>query len=290
MPLIAVSMASTPTLQLGVGNNLLHPDGTVQTTSQVTLEQFPSFISGNDVQLFAQTHAAIHHENVRQRAVVQSQPCHSTRCSVRDRSRRSRTDPRSRAKSSASTGTSHTASSRRNDDPDDDDNWGQWKSHTRDDRDNRRPGVLNDPPSSTHQSQQSSSPRRTTGDNALSRSTACSRKSRVHVEAQRHPVLHAPQRSSPGFFMRGSWKKSWETIYRSHMPLRAEILRDTHRVRAISEFVPARLPEGEPGNWTRTILGDISCEFGIHVKDLPEQLSVQGDCWSIAAFYSTRPA
>ena len=45
-------------------SSLLRPDGTVQTTSQVTLDQFPNFINGNEVQLFVQTHGVVHLRNV----------------------------------------------------------------------------------------------------------------------------------------------------------------------------------------------------------------------------------
>ena len=47
-----------------VVSSLLRPDGTVQTTSQVTLDQFPSFINGNEVQLFVQTHGLVRLRNV----------------------------------------------------------------------------------------------------------------------------------------------------------------------------------------------------------------------------------
>ena len=45
-------------------SSLLRPDGTVQTTSQVSLDQLPNFINGNEMQLFVQTHGLVHLRNV----------------------------------------------------------------------------------------------------------------------------------------------------------------------------------------------------------------------------------
>ena len=47
-----------------VVSSLLRPDGTVQTTSQVTLDHLPNFINGNEMQLFVQTHGLVHQHNV----------------------------------------------------------------------------------------------------------------------------------------------------------------------------------------------------------------------------------
>ena len=47
-----------------VVSSLLRPDGTVQTTSQVTLDHLPNFINGNEMQLFVQTHGLVHLRNV----------------------------------------------------------------------------------------------------------------------------------------------------------------------------------------------------------------------------------
>ena len=73
---LSIGMASVHPLQLDVADStrrsphavymvrsLLRPDGTVQT-SQFTLDQFPSFINGNEVQLFVQTHGMVHLRNV----------------------------------------------------------------------------------------------------------------------------------------------------------------------------------------------------------------------------------
>ena len=63
-----------------VVSSLLRPDGTVQTTSQVTLDQFPNFINGNEVQLFVQTHGLVHLRNVQahssSRSIRAMQPGH----------------------------------------------------------------------------------------------------------------------------------------------------------------------------------------------------------------------
>ena len=96
-------MASAPTLQLDVADSsrrsphavytvssLLHPDGTVQTTSQVTLDQFPNFMNGNDVQLFVQTHGAVHFQNVRRHGSVRPQHAVRDRSPARDDVSRSR--------------------------------------------------------------------------------------------------------------------------------------------------------------------------------------------------------
>ena len=47
-----------------VVSSLLRPDGTVQTTGQVTLDHLPNFINGNEMQLFVQTHGLVHQHNV----------------------------------------------------------------------------------------------------------------------------------------------------------------------------------------------------------------------------------
>ena len=59
-------------------SGLLRPDGTVQTTSQVTLDQFPSFINGNEVQLFVQTHGLVHLRNVESHSSLRTD--HAMRC------------------------------------------------------------------------------------------------------------------------------------------------------------------------------------------------------------------
>ena len=53
------------------------------------------------------------------------------------------------------------------------------------------------------------------------------------------------------------WKQSWESVCRSLMPHRENIIRDKHRVRSISEFAADRLPHGNQGSWTAAVLRDI---------------------------------
>lgn len=97
-------MASIPTLQLDVAHqsrrappavytvsSQLYPDGTVQTTSQVTLGQFPNFINGQDVQLFVQAHGAVHFQNVQRHGSSRQQ------AATRDRSPERQSDSRSRS-------------------------------------------------------------------------------------------------------------------------------------------------------------------------------------------------
>ena len=95
-------------------SSLLRPDGTVQTTSQVTLDQFPSFINGNEVQLFVQTHGMVHLRNVQSHSssrtayAMQDRPTHMrSRSSVPCQSRVGLT-PAPHGKS------------------EDDDDWGEW--------------------------------------------------------------------------------------------------------------------------------------------------------------------
>ena len=43
------------------------------------------------------------------------------------------------------------------------------------------------------------------------------------------------------------WKKSWETVYRSLMPHRRNIIEDEQRVKSVSELPFSPLPHGVPG-------------------------------------------
>ena len=62
--LLALRYSLALDMAVYVVSSLLRPDGTVQTTSQVTLDQFPSLINGNEAQLFVQTHSLVHLRNV----------------------------------------------------------------------------------------------------------------------------------------------------------------------------------------------------------------------------------
>ena len=53
------------------------------------------------------------------------------------------------------------------------------------------------------------------------------------------------------------WKKSWETVYRSLMPHRHNIIQDEDRVRSVSELPATRPPHGNPGAWTTEVINEI---------------------------------
>ena len=96
-----------------VVSSLLRPDGTVQATSQVTLDQFPSFINGNEVQLFVQTHGVRlrnvqTHSSSRNIRAMQDQPSDMRSCSPVPRRSQVRLTPGPHCHS------------------EDDDDWGEW--------------------------------------------------------------------------------------------------------------------------------------------------------------------
>ena len=66
-----------------VVSSLLRPDGTVQTTSQVTLDHLPNFINGNEMQLFVQTHGLVHQHNVQAHSSSRDVPALSSPTNVR---------------------------------------------------------------------------------------------------------------------------------------------------------------------------------------------------------------
>ena len=71
------------------------------------------------------------------------------------------------------------------------------------------------------------------------------------------------------------WKKSWETVYRSLMPHRHNIIEDAQRVKSVSELPFSPLPHGNPGPWTAHVVKAISSQFQISPESLPSQLIVQ---------------
>ena len=79
------------------------------------------------------------------------------------------------------------------------------------------------------------------------------------------------------------WKKSWETVYRSLMPHRRNIIQDEDRVRSVSELPATRPPHGNPGAWATEVINEIAREFNVSADKLPEQLVVQlgvcEKCW-----------
>ena len=127
-----------------VVSSLLRPDGTVQTTSQVTLDHLPNFINGNEMQLFVQTHGLVHLRNVQAHSSsrdVQALSSSTNVRAVRDHAitRRSRC-PVSRRSRVRLTPGPHGIS-------EDEEDWGEW---TRDGRrahdDQKRPRSPSIPP------------------------------------------------------------------------------------------------------------------------------------------------
>ena len=108
-------------------SSLLRPDGTVQTTSQVTLDQFPNFINGKEVQLFVQTHGLVHLRNVQAHSSSRSIRAMQDQATVR----------RSRIKLTPGP---HGQS-------EDEDDWGEWtQTGLRTHDDGRRPRSPSVPP------------------------------------------------------------------------------------------------------------------------------------------------
>ena len=71
-------------------------------------------------------------------------------------------------------------------------------------------------------------------------------------------------------------KKPWESVCRSLVPFRDDIINDSQRIHAISEFEPARLPEGEPGAWANHMLRDIARKFRHKVQGCPFLVGFKG--------------
>ena len=133
---LACGMASVPPIQLDVADStrrsphavytvssLLRPDGTAQTTSQVTLDQFPNFINGNEVQLFVQTHGTVHLRN------AQSHSSSPTTYAMRDQSADHEAALCSRSSAPRCSRVKLTPGPHGKSDEDDD--WGEWTHHGR---------------------------------------------------------------------------------------------------------------------------------------------------------------
>ena len=64
------------------------------------------------------------------------------------------------------------------------------------------------------------------------------------------------------------------------MPFRVEVLEDSNRVHAISEFDPSLLPDGTTGSWTYDVLDAIALEFDIRGACRSSvQLGLLEQCW-----------
>ena len=86
------------------------------------------------------------------------------------------------------------------------------------------------------------------------------------------------------------WKKSWETVYRSLMPHRHNIIEDEQRAKSVSELPFSPLPHGIPGPWTAHVVKEISSQFQITPESLPPQLIVQlGICEEGWPYIFARP-
>ena len=104
--------------------SLLRPDGSVQTTSQVTLDHLPNFINGNEMQLFVRTHGLVHQHNVQAHSSSRDVPALGSATNIRavrnhPIGRRSRS-PRSRRSRVRLTPGPQGMS-------EDEEDWGEWK-------------------------------------------------------------------------------------------------------------------------------------------------------------------
>ena len=228
-------------------SSLLRPDGTVQTTSQVTLDQFPSFINGNEVQLFFQTHGLVHLRNVQTHS--SSRNIRAMQDQTSDVRSRSRVPRRSCVRLTPGP---HGHS-------EDEDDWGEW-THCRTYEDCRRPRSPSIPPvrqvaSTTvdliHLPVRASVP---------SPIVLCFA---LGVGLRKLPyddVLYytLPCIAELVFPDPSKWKKSWETVYRSLMPHRHNIVQDEDRVRSVSELPAMRPPHGNPGAWATEVINEIA--------------------------------
>ena len=216
-----------------VVSSLLRPDGTVQTTSQVTLDQFPSFINGNEVQLFVQTHGLVHLRNVQ---------THSSSHNIRV------------MQDQTSEMRSRSPVPRRSRHSEDEDDWGEWTQsglRTHDDR--RRPRSPSIPPVRQVASTMVDLihlPVRTSAPSLGSHRVVLRSGSRIgEIAILIDDVLYytLPCIAELVFPDPAKWKKSWETVYRSLMPHRHNIIQDEDRVRSVSELPAMRPPHGNPG-------------------------------------------
>ena len=63
--------------------SLLRSDGSVQTTSRVTLEHLPNFINGNEMQMFIRTHGLVHQHSVQSHGSSRDTPALGSEANVR---------------------------------------------------------------------------------------------------------------------------------------------------------------------------------------------------------------
>ena len=124
--------------------SLLRSDGSVQTTSRVTLEHLPNFINSNEMQMFVRTHGLVHQHSVQSHGSSRDTPALGSEANVRAvRNHTGRTrsrSPRSRHSRIKLTPGPQGKS-------DDEEDWGEWKSDGRRAHyDQRRPRSPTMPP------------------------------------------------------------------------------------------------------------------------------------------------
>ena len=201
--------------------SLLRSDGSVQTTSRVTLEHLPNFINGNEMQMFIRTHGLAHQQSVQSHGPSRDAPALTgqPRCrSPRSRISRIQLTPGPQGHS------------------DEEEDWGEWRSDgRRDHSDQRRPRSPPFPPARSPSENRIAlvplSVRRQVPDLGIHRfklRTGCRIKEIAIVV---NDVLYytLPSIAALVFPEPELLKKSWESVYRSLMPHRRSIIEDEQR-------------------------------------------------------------
>ena len=263
-----------------VVSSLLRPDGTVQTTSQVTLDHLPNFINGNEMQLFVQTHGLVHQHNVQAHSSsrdVQALSSSTNVRAVRNHAigRRSRSPVSRRSRVKLTPGPQGVS--------EDEEDWGEWKGDGRRAHDDQwRPRSPTLPPAHlrvpVNQIELLHLPVRqqvpALGSHRFTLRTGC-RIEEIAILIDGVLYYTLPCIATLVFPEPDKWKKSWETVYRSLMPHRHNIIEDEQRVKSVSELPFSPLPHGNPGPWTAHVVKEISSQFQIFPESLPSQLIVQ---------------
>ena len=248
--------------------SLLRSDGSVQTTSRVTLEHLPNFINGNEIQMFIRTHGIAHQQSVQSHGSSRDVPALTGQ-------------PRSRSARSRISRIQLTPGPQGHSDEEED--WGEWRSDGRRARsDHRRPRSPPGPPArgsppENHIALVPLSVRRQVPDLGIHRFKLRTRCRIEEIAIELNDVLYytLPSIAALVFPDPELLKKSWESVYRSLMQHRRSIIEDEQRIKSISEFPLAQPPHGVPGRWTEQVLRDISDYFQISRRSLPQQLIVQ---------------
>ena len=205
-----------------VVSSLLRPDGTVQTTSQVTLDHLPNFINGNEMQLFVQTHGLVHRHNVQAHSSsrdVQALSSSTNVRAVRNHAigRRSRSPVSRRSRVKLTPGPQGMS--------EDEEDWGKWKGDGRRAHDDeRRPRSPSLPPAHlrvpVNQIELLHLPVRqqvpALGSHRFTLRTGC-RIEEIAIRIDDVLYYTLPCIATLVFPEPDKWKKSWETVYRSLM-------------------------------------------------------------------------